>query len=185
MPEGLNVVVVVLAMVPAAVCIGSGAAHLTDPDPLGSALRQLPLVRRYMPYQVTRPAARTWGIVELTTGVVAIAVVLGPVSSTAKSLILGWLTLVYAGFVAWITLLRNKVDHATCGCGRRLEPADNAALVRALILGSCASAATLVFALSAIPQRGSTAWMALPMAIVLARIVWLLPTATRPIGAGS
>jgi hypothetical protein len=174
-------VLLVGAMAPAAVLVWAGIQHVVDPDALGAALRQPQQLRRVLGPQPARLIARLWGVVEIGTGVPVYLVLLAPTDSGIRLPVLLWLTLVYAGFAVWLLILRRQVPAATCGCGYLAEPANRLAVLRAVALGGCAAIPTLALLTGqqlAVPRYG---WVALPVAAALALLVWIVPTAIRPV----
>lgn len=179
MDAGIAVVLLVSAMTPTIACAWAGVRHVLKPESLGSALRQPPSMGRMLSPRLARRAARSWGLVEVTTGTVVGVALLSPLSPDLQVGTLGGLTGVYASFTAWLLILR-WVPNANCGCNTHWEPADGLALTRAVLLGSGAAAPVITSVLGYrldVPPYG---WVVLPMAVALAVLAWVLPASLRP-----
>lgn len=167
----------------ASTCVWAGARHLAEPGVLTAALQQVPSSRRPFLSAGTPAMARGWGAVELTSGLAVLGtLLLGSFSRTQQLVVLGWLTLLYLGFTLWL-IRQRRVPGSLCGCGARPEPADGPAVLRTGSLGLAAAVPTAFLVAGqelGTPARG---WLALPMALTLALIIWTLPTCVRPLGA--
>lgn len=178
-PEAVDAVILISAMTPAAACVWAGLGHVREPDGLADALRQAPALRRLLSPRIARRAARAWGAAELATGGGVCAALLAPAPSAVQVLAVVWLSLLYLMFSAWLAVLWRSVPAANCGCGRGADPADGLALLRTGLLGACAVAPALLMSAGYRPALPAHAWVTLPMAAVLALLIWLLPVSVR------
>lgn len=170
----------VIAITPATVCIWAGTYHVIDPGSLGTALRQPQLLRELFRPSWARAVARAWGMVEISVGVAACVVMLGPFPEAIRFGVLLWLTGMYAGFGVWLAMLRRHVPAAICGCGAYAEQADGLSLTRAVMLGGCSALPMLLILLtdySLAPPPYS--WLSVLPAATLAILAWILPAAIR------
>jgi hypothetical protein len=177
--EVLDMILAIAAATPALVGAWVGTHHARAPMVLAVALRQPSLVGSIVSRSAALTIARFWGVVELCTGALVLTAVLHPWSRSVQVPLLLWLTVMHLGFVTWLTVIGRRVPGATCGCSSDAEPADGAALSRAILLGAFAALPLLVLLGGHQSVLSTSQWTTMPVAGAFAALVYFLPSSIR------